>query len=162
MVDPTSLYSYKGEYPKPLPNRLRLSDGSTVTDVTTFTDDQIIEAGYIGPIEIPQPIKDYDIDIEEVRWNNETVQFDFIQYTDEFLFNRMRTIRNSYLNWTDKQVLPDAPFTDAERELIYEYRQSLRDLPSTVSDIKNVVWPEHPLGNDYDPRWLVMNNKIVI
>lgn len=160
MADPTALYSYKGEYPKVLPNRLRLSDGTTVTDVTTFTDEQISDAGYTGPFTILREIDDFDPDIEFVEWNRETVQFDKIEYTDDYLMSRVRTMRNFYLDWTDRQVVVDAPFTEDQLTQIKEYRQTLRDFPANIADIKNVTWPSHPLGNDHDPRWLLNNNKI--
>jgi len=153
MADPTALYSYKGEYPKVLPNRLRLSDGTTKTDVSTFTDEQIADAGYTGPYTIPVQIDDFDPDIEYVEWNTETAQFDKIAYTDEFLMNRVRIRRNAYLDWTDRQVVVDAPFTEEQLTQIKEYRQTLRDFPSNIADIKNVVWPSHPLGDDHDPRY---------
>lgn len=38
------LYSLNGEYPRPLPNRIRLSSGETRT--TTFTAEEIANAGY--------------------------------------------------------------------------------------------------------------------
>lgn len=41
------MYSYKNQYPKPLPFRIRLSNGKTRTDPTTFTADEIKDAGYI-------------------------------------------------------------------------------------------------------------------
>jgi len=41
------LYSLKGAYPAELPNRIRLSDGSTRTDVDNFTEKMIADAGYV-------------------------------------------------------------------------------------------------------------------
>ena len=36
MAEITNLYSYKGADPHPLPEKLRLSDGTTRTDPSTF------------------------------------------------------------------------------------------------------------------------------
>jgi hypothetical protein len=160
MASTTDLYSHNGEYPRLLPNRIRLSDGMTKTDVSTFSDEQISDAGYTGPFTIPVEIDDFDSDIEYVQWNTETVQFDKIQYTDEYLMGRVRIMRNFYLNWTDRQVVVDSTFTADQLTQIKAYRQTLRDFPANVADIKNVTWPSHPLGNDHDPRWLLNNNKI--
>ena len=40
------LYTKDGSYPKPLPERIRLSDGSTRTDSSTFTPEEIADAGF--------------------------------------------------------------------------------------------------------------------
>ena len=41
------LYSYNGEYPTDIPERIRLSDGSTRTDSSTYTEEEIADAGYV-------------------------------------------------------------------------------------------------------------------
>lgn len=41
-----TLYSYKSQYPKPLPHRIILSDGRTRTDPSSFTVQEIEDAGY--------------------------------------------------------------------------------------------------------------------
>jgi hypothetical protein len=46
------LYSLNGAYPKPLPKRIVLSNGTTRTDPTTFTPEEIADAGYI---QVPEP-----------------------------------------------------------------------------------------------------------
>lgn len=39
----------------------------------------------------------------------------------------LRNTRNSYLQLTDKYVLPDYPITEEKKNIIIEYRQMLRD-----------------------------------
>jgi hypothetical protein len=41
-----TLYSYKSQYPKPLPHRIKLSNGRTRTDSSSFTEEEILDAGY--------------------------------------------------------------------------------------------------------------------
>lgn len=48
------LYSFNGLYPTTLPHRIRMPDGSTRTDPTTFTDELIIAAGYVAVEDPPQ------------------------------------------------------------------------------------------------------------
>jgi len=48
------LYSFNGQYPGPLPNRIRLSDGSTRTDPENFTAEMIEDAGYYKVEDPPQ------------------------------------------------------------------------------------------------------------
>lgn len=41
------MYSLNNQYPQELPSRIRLSNGQTRTDPTTFTPEEIADAGYI-------------------------------------------------------------------------------------------------------------------
>ena len=59
------LYSHKGQRPAPLPFRIRIGGGMTRTDPTTFTDEEIAEAGYTKA----QPQPPYDPATEELTWN---------------------------------------------------------------------------------------------
>jgi hypothetical protein len=52
----------------------------------------------------------------------------------------LRSERNAKLADTDWWAMPDSP-TMSEAQT--QYRQDLRDLPSTV-DINNIVWPTKP------------------
>ena len=56
----------------------------------------------------------------------------------------IRMLRNIKLSAYDWTQLPDAPLTDTERSAWADYRQALRDLPASVDDADNVVWPEVP------------------
>jgi len=42
-----NVYSYKGQIPTELPNRIILSDGRTRTDKTSFTQEELTDAGWI-------------------------------------------------------------------------------------------------------------------
>jgi hypothetical protein len=48
-----TLYSYKSQYPKPLPHRITLSDGRTRTDPSSFTVQEIEDAGYTVALDKP-------------------------------------------------------------------------------------------------------------
>lgn len=52
------LYSLNRAYPKPLPKRIILSDGTTRTDPTSFTSEEIADAGYT-PVSDPPPTPAY-------------------------------------------------------------------------------------------------------
>lgn len=56
----------------------------------------------------------------------------------------MRMQRDMMLSASDFTQVPDAPFTDAQRQAWATYRQALRDLPSNVTDPFNIVWPTEP------------------
>jgi hypothetical protein len=51
---------------------------------------------------------------------------------DEWLFERIRNWRNSQLKASDWTQVLDAPI---DKDAWAEYRQQLRDLPATVSDL---------------------------
>jgi len=59
------LYSLNGQYPQPLPFRIRLADGSTRTDPSSFTQDEILSAGYIEVSPAPSFTED-----EVLEWVN--------------------------------------------------------------------------------------------
>jgi hypothetical protein len=47
------IYSKNGSYPAPIPFRIKLSDGRTRTDPTSFTEEEIADAGYIEVVDPP-------------------------------------------------------------------------------------------------------------
>ena len=46
-----ALYSLNGKYPQALPERIRLSNGQTRSDSSTFTAEEIADAGYVAVVE---------------------------------------------------------------------------------------------------------------
>ena len=69
--------------------------------------------------------------------------------SEEYLFSKLRTIRDSYLQETDKYMTVDFPITDILRTEMLEYRQCLRDIteqPGAPWDGGGELtpWPEKP------------------
>ena len=60
----TLLYSHNNARPEPLPFRITLPNGFTRTDPSTFTEDEIIAAGFTGPYTEPS----YDPATEQLDW----------------------------------------------------------------------------------------------
>ena len=60
------LYSFRQQRPAPLPHRIRMPDGFTRTDASTFTQDEIQSAGYSGPYTEPS----YNPSTEQLLWVN--------------------------------------------------------------------------------------------
>ena len=60
------------------------------------------------------------------------------------LQSKMRKDRNILLYSTDWSQLSDSPLNATDKTAYVTYRQSLRDLPSSVSDVKNITWPTPP------------------
>jgi hypothetical protein len=58
----------------------------------------------------------------------------------------LRKTRDDLLSESDIYVLPDRwnSYTEEKKTEWSSYRQALRDLPETVEDVFNPVWPEKP------------------
>lgn len=66
------------------------------------------------------------------------------QELDALAMQTVRAVRDKLLlesDWT--QMATDAQLSDSKKEEWATYRQSLRDLPSTV-DINNIIYPTKP------------------
>lgn len=58
----------------------------------------------------------------------------------------VRAERDRRLAATDWTQLPDAPLAAASRKAWAAYRQALRDIPHSIDDPADVVWPDAPEG----------------
>lgn len=74
------LYSLNNQYPKPLPFRIKLSDGRTRTDPSTFTDDEIADSGYVL-VDNPPNITTNQV----LSWSSETLSWNVRDKTEEEL-----------------------------------------------------------------------------
>jgi hypothetical protein len=141
-------YSYNNQTPiSSLPNRIRLANGLTRTDNTTFTEDEIISAGYaIITQEKPIPSR-----FEKVEWTG--TEWVLSEMTDaekevvlEIQWKSIRVNRNRLIEELDwrlqrylSEVRLDLPTTD-DIKLIDIYAQQLRDI-TKQEDPFNIVWP---------------------
>jgi hypothetical protein len=132
------LYSYKGNYPEILPERIRLGNGYTRSDSSTFTNEEIEDAGYTGPYVEPE----YNQNYETLSWDSNTLSFFVNQIPDEDLWHVVRSVRDNLLQETDWSQLPDSPLSENIKLKYKIYRQQLRDIPSTYTDPKSVVFPD--------------------
>lgn len=60
---------------------------------------------------------------------------------DDLVWIRLRYRRDQMLAACDWAMTPDAP---TDKNAWSAYRQALRDLPSSVSDPREAVWPTPP------------------
>ena len=144
------LYSYKGEYPTSLPERIRLSDGSTRTDSSTFTEEELADAGYIEAGDSPA----YDSDTQKVIWNG--TAWEVVSLTTEEINDRLAEL------WTEVRANRDNKIKEVEWRVfryqseerlgitthsdnisdLDDYLKKLRDIPQTYSNPNDVVWPD--------------------
>ncbi len=61
--------------------------------------------------------------------------------TDEEKLANIRTKRDALLSACDWTQLSDVVMTDTLKSAWATYRQALRDLPSSITDLDNVTWP---------------------
>ena len=138
----TNLYSHNQQWPQELPFRIKLADGSTRTDPSTFTAEELTAWGYTGPFTCPA----FDQYNEVLEWSG--TAFSVRPMTTEerqvVLDQQWATVRlqrNQRLAECDWTQLPDAP-VDAVPWAAY--RQELRDITQQL-DPFNLVWPTQPL-----------------
>jgi hypothetical protein len=135
-----NLYSYQGQEPQELPERIRLSNGRTRTDSSSFTAEEISNAGFTGPYTKPE----FDPEIETQEWNSELFNWVTTLIPDELFWDKLRHQRTNKLFASDWSQLSDAPLTSSQKIAWTTYRQTLRDLPENTEDPKNVTWPSQP------------------
>lgn len=138
------LYSHNGSYPTTLPNRIRLSDGSTRTDPDTFTAEEIADAGYVAAGDPP----DYNNNTQILGWDSDwtITNFDSAELNAIETQNwvGIREERNDLLEISDVYALKDLEAEGTVSDEIKNYRQSLRNIPQTYTTSSDVVWPDVP------------------
>ena len=133
------IYSHRQSEPAPLPHRIRFADGSTRTDNSTFTTDELERAGFTGPYERP-----------ECNYKTETVDWDGNQFLvrgynfDELQaqFAKVRQQRIQLLKACDWTQITDYDL-GADRDAWAAYRQALRDLADAPNPF-DLTWPQPP------------------
>lgn len=99
----SNLYSYNGNVPSPLPGRIRLEDGSTITSLHELSVEKLSELGYFGPIEVP----DYDSQQQKLVWGD--LQYSVVNLTEDEIIDikKSRVTNQNYINfWNTLITLP--------------------------------------------------------
>jgi hypothetical protein len=134
------LYSHNATIPAPLPHRIRFADGSTRTDNSTFTPDELERAGYSGPFERPE----CNPKLETIDWDG--TQFLVRPYNFDELqaqYAKVRQRRIELLKASDWTQIADYDL-GADREGWAAYRQALRDLADAANPF-DITWPQPPV-----------------
>ena len=136
------LYSHRQSEPAPLPHRIRFADGSTRTDNSTFTPEELERAGYSGPYERPT----CDHKTETVDWDG--TQFLVRPYSFDELQAQYAKVREQRIqllkacDWTQISDY-DLGLTSETRDAWAAYRQALRDLADAPNPF-DITWPQPP------------------
>lgn len=144
-----TLYTKNGSYPQPLPFRIRLSDGRTRTDPSTFTSEEIADAGYISVPHMPVPNS-----VQKVSWNAQLLQWvledktlEELQAETKTLWNQIRAERDkriSEVTWRYERYARYERLRITQVDSIEEldkYVQALADVPQNQNDPYDIVWP---------------------
>lgn len=137
----TQLFSYQGEWPQPLPTRVRLADGTTRTDPSSFTTGELEAWGYRGPFSVPS----YSPTAQVLEWTGMAFTVRPMALQEKLVaiekqWEEVRLRRNALLAESDWTQLPDAPVDAA---IWAEYRQKLRDI-TLQPDPNSLDWPISP------------------
>jgi hypothetical protein len=137
----STLYSLHATAPASLPHRIRFADGSTRTDASTFTPDELERAGYSGPYERPE----CNPKLETIDWDGEALEYVVRPYSFDELQTqhaRIRQQRIELLKASDWTQITDYDL-GADREAWAAYRQALRDLADAPNPF-DITWPQPP------------------
>tara|TARA_B100001939_G_scaffold347799_1_gene370669 strand:+ start:209 stop:658 length:450 start_codon:yes stop_codon:yes gene_type:complete len=138
------LYSHKGAYPTILPNRIRLADGSTRTDPSTFTSEEIADAGYVLASDPPS----YDTNTQRLTWDSDWTIENFDSAELAIIENEnwvgIREERDDLLQESDIIVLREIEDAEEISQELKTYRTTLRDIPQDYENSTSVVWPDKP------------------
>jgi hypothetical protein len=144
-----TLYSYNGSYPQPIPHRIKLSDGRTRTDPSTFTDEEIIDAGYtiVSDMPIPNSVQVLEWDSANINWVIRDKTLEELQAETNALWSLIRAERDKRIAdvmWRyeryERYGRLGLEQTDDITKLD-KYIQDLADLPQTQDDPYDILWP---------------------
>ena len=143
------LYSYKTEYPTTeIPERIRLSNGSTRTDSSTFTSDELVDAGYV---EVSNP-PDFNQETHKLTWSGTEWQTTSLTESEISARNikrwdQVRETRDEKIKEVEWRVMRNLSETrqglDTTDNMsdLDDYIQKLRDITSTTTNPLEVSWP---------------------
>jgi len=142
------LYSHKNQYPDKLPERIRLSNGSTRTNSSTFTTEELSDAGYVAVSTAPT----YNNRTHNLSWNgsdwsvDELTDLD-ITYATEQQWSEVRIERDKRIEAVEWKIMRyqsevrlGITTTTDNISNLDTYVQALRDI-TKQSDPYNITWP---------------------
>ena len=149
-------YSLNGNYPTELPNRIRLSDGSTRTDPENFTTEMIADAGYY---EVEDPPAGLPIH-QTYEWNGsdwiiKDQPQDVLDKMKQDYLNEVNNEKILLLSIYYKEKLLDIERENDGKTLLYD-KVELNNYISALENIQNtydeetmqVTWPLKPMADD--------------
>jgi|ETN01SMinimDraft_1059929.scaffolds.fasta_scaffold20495_2 hypothetical protein len=150
------LYSYLGGYPQEnLPERIRLSDGRTRTDSSTYTNEEIVDAGYAAVSTAPT----YNNRTHKLSWDGTDWQVDElaeedISHNTLLKWEEIRAERDKIIHSIEWKIMRNLSETrlgiTTTSEVLADldsYFNALRNV-TTQEDPYNIVWPNYVDSRD--------------
>lgn len=137
------IYFYKGE-PVEVPHRIRLSNGNTRTNKTTFTEEELNDAGYFSTVNI-KPVCQVD---QKVIWGDTdwiVVDLTEEEYKQKLQFKR--EILNTFILSETNRIIEQIYLADEKDEIIFNpvYTQEEIDkMLKYVDDWRQYIDMENP------------------
>lgn len=149
------LYSLKGAYPAELPNRIRLSDGSTRTDVDNFTEKMIADAGYVTVSNPPSVAITQTCTWDGSDWVVEQVPEWKMQELKQDILSSVREEQDAllltYYRIKVEELEKNGENLSYNMEELTAYLEKLEVIQDTYNeDTMSVSWPQKPnkIGSD--------------
>jgi len=140
-------YTKEGCLPRPLPEILQLSNGDVRSGSSTFTAEEIADAGWTVAPAIPT----FNPVIQVANWSTENSNYvienipqEILDERTEAMWRGIRHERSEILSQSDYMVIKAYETGTTLDSEWAAYRQALRDLPSTSDDPSSIVWPTKP------------------
>lgn len=148
-----ALYYKENQIPGRLPHSITLKDthGNTYTrtDPSSFTEEEIAQAGYIKAPDKPRVVPAG----QEVHWNPKQKNWVVLSQVNSQIplttaqkWQKVREERNRLLAQADAKVLYNYEHGITDENLT-TYRQALRDITTTYRNPDAVEWPELETDN---------------
>jgi len=123
------LYTKNGSYPKPIPFRIKLSDGRTRTDPTTFTEEEIAEVGFVSVADKPTITN-----TQVLSWDSELLEWNVRDKTEEELWDE-------YVSTVPKTVtMRQARLALQEQELLTTVDATIAAMEGIEGDAARIEW----------------------
>ena len=147
----STLYSYKHQKPGPLPaDRIILSTGQSRTDPSSWTAEEILDAGYVVADSAPN----YNSVTHNLSWSSTGDSSAWLLTAKDSAELRrieaaswvsIRTERDELLSSSDVRVVRHLELSPGEMDSdLKVYRKSLRDIPQNYTNSSDVVFPTAP------------------
>ena len=81
--------------------------------------------------------------VPNMFWDTKEEKIVIVDNMEEKI-QKIKNLRDRLISESDWTILPDAPFTAAQKKKWKEYRQALRDITKQKGFPENVVFPEKP------------------
>jgi hypothetical protein len=136
------LYSFNKQYPKLLPERVRLEDGSTRTGLALLSVAELEKLGFV-PVSEPPAVPQTSTAVwSGVNWTVREKTEDELRTMYLDAVSKLIPERNQLLRDSDWTQLPDTP---GDKAAWAAYRQQLRDISLQPEYPYQVTWPEAPV-----------------